>query len=89
LIESIDEDPSSRDRTRILIKAADQGVIFNLIGWLTAGTIEWDWRSMEYASEHIRDECIKRLLARIKELVRVEIPAIHVKIEQEQRVTRA
>lgn len=74
LIESLDEDVSSRARTRILIKAADDGVIFNLIGWLVLGKIEWDWRSMEYASENIRDECIKRLMDRIKRLVRIEIP---------------
>lgn len=86
LIESIDEDASSRARTRILIKAADQGVIFNLIGWLTLGRIEWDWRSMEYASENIRDECIRRLMDRIKSLVRVEIPTILANVEELHKV---
>ncbi len=80
IIESLDEDDAARQSARLLIKATDEGVIFNLVARIENGAITWDWKSMEAAPELIRDECIKRLLDRAKQLVRVDIPALLAKL---------
>lgn len=77
MIESLDEsDAARRGHKRLLIKAAEAGVIFHIVGTAGIGGMDWNMTSIEAVEGKIRDECLKRLMDRSKHLVREEIPAV-------------